>query len=123
MQSPCQVWKTEIQHVQRDYVQCQYRFQPRPRHGKARILYREKLPLTDFSIPGWTLRDVKRRSVFCLSDVGGEKELFHRPFDVNPTLCLWLLTCQPIPSCISKLSNEEKNTGTDGRRRGGDCDR
>lgn len=36
---------------------------------------------------------------------------------MNPTLCLWPLTCQSLPSCISNLSNDEKNP--DGRRRGG----
>lgn len=58
-------------------------------------------------------------SYFQLSKV----ETFHRPFNTNPTLCLWPLTCQLIPSCISNLPNEWWNTGTDGWNRGGDCGR
>lgn len=42
-----------------------------------------------------------------------EAETFHRPLNVTPALCLWLLTCQLVPSCIS-LSNEERSTSTDG---------
>lgn len=63
-----------------------------------------------------------------LSQLGGQLFVRQRNFFIGcsiwiPLLCLWPLTCQLVPSCISNLSNEEKNTGTDGRRREGDCDR